>query len=125
MPATNRSKQTKVSAPKRTKSCGCGESPKPKRHPKKHWSELAPNSRQERQALFNRCGRVCFLDPENLKYPVCQYRTKTCKPSPQGLAAARSRARLQKNMVILKKLSPRRRHVGHLRTNHRTRRAAH
>ncbi len=61
------------------------------------WRELVPKTKKERQSL----PRKCFLDPNNLKYPICAKHTR--KPSCIGLRAASRRASLQRNASIHKK----------------------
>ena len=61
------------------------------------WRELAPLKSKERKEM----PLNCFLDPKNLKYPICYKHTK--KPSCLGLHAASRRASLQKNHTIHKR----------------------
>jgi len=57
------------------------------------WHDKAKSIRRRssRHAMADRCGaRECFLEPGQLKYPVCP--PHSCEPSCQGIAAARARA---------------------------------
>jgi hypothetical protein len=60
------------------------------------WRDVAPHSASERRELIKRCGSKCFLDPKNLKFPICEKCSKgtcnNCRISPAGLRAAMSRA---------------------------------
>ena len=67
-------------------------SPKKEKKPAEwtKWSEVAPQTKAQRQQLIQICGSTCFLMPNELKFPVC---TPDCKVSCKGLIAARVRAR--------------------------------
>jgi len=62
------------------------------------WHGVEPKDQHQRKALVRKCGgedraaakKKCFLDPKNLKYPICP--KDACQPTCRGLAAARSRA---------------------------------
>lgn len=59
------------------------------------WSEKAPKKGKQREQLAKSCGGKCFLMPEKRKFPVCARcngSVCTCKPSCEGLKAARIRA---------------------------------
>lgn len=38
---------------------------------KEEWLKRKPTTPAERQDLMDRCGAKCFLEPDELKYPVC------------------------------------------------------
>jgi hypothetical protein len=62
----------------------------------KGWHEEAPKPGPERKALFSKCKEKCFLDPVNLKFPICPKCNSgscPCKIHCEGLAAAYDRAR--------------------------------
>jgi hypothetical protein len=54
------------------------------------WRDVAPLSDGERQEVLEKYGEYCFLDPERLKFPICNKDTGciSCK----GLKAAHYRA---------------------------------
>lgn len=54
------------------------------------WREVAPLSSKERLEVLEGFGDYCFLDSDNLKFPICNKETGciSCK----GLRAAYSRA---------------------------------
>ena len=70
-------------------------------HLRRKWSEAAPKTKKERQALLEKCGSGCFLQPEKLKYPICP--KGTCKVSKKGADAARSRSAQYHRRKIEKK----------------------
>jgi len=66
--------------------------PRTKRGGKKAlWSSVAPKTTAERRKIKAKCGSKCFGAPATLGYPICT--TKSCKPDPRGIEAARSRAK--------------------------------
>lgn len=54
----------------------------------KRWNP--PKTKSERKNVYHKCGPKCFLDPKNLKFPICK--KNSCKISKRGLSAAYSRA---------------------------------
>ena len=59
------------------------------------WSEHAPKKGKQREQLAKSCGKKCFLLRNQKKFPVCPRcngNVCTCKPSCEGLRAARIRA---------------------------------
>lgn len=42
------------------------------KNPAKGWSKVAPKTKSERESVKQRGGASCFLDPKNLKFPVCR-----------------------------------------------------
>jgi hypothetical protein len=59
------------------------------------WSRRAPRTVGDREAVFNKCGRRCFLDP-SMTFPICARLgsgSGTCKIDRRGVQAAYSRAR--------------------------------
>lgn len=58
---------------------------------------------RERRAQLHRCGSVCFLDPNPRKprYIVCP--PSSCRPTCEGLLAARRRAILQRDRTTEEK----------------------
>ncbi len=66
--------------------------PRTKRGGKKAlWSAVAPKTTAERRKIKAKCGSQCFGDPATLGYPICT--SRSCKPDPRGIEAARSRAK--------------------------------
>ncbi len=61
------------------------------------WKKQSPK-RSERKSMITKCGSACFLDPKNLKYPICQKRS--CKRSCKGIVAAKIRASQYKNSKV-------------------------
>ncbi len=61
------------------------------------WKKQSPN-RLERRSMISKCGSACFLDPKNLKYPICEKRS--CKCSCKGIVAAKVRASQYKNSKV-------------------------
>jgi len=62
-------------------------------HLRRPWSEAAPRTVGQRRAVMKKCGARCFMDPDNLKYPVCPGNPRpTCKVSKKGADAARRRS---------------------------------
>ena len=66
------------------------------------WADIAPRSKSEREALLKKCGKKCFLEPEALKFPVCD---KDCKVDYRGIQAAKIRASQWKHKNALKEVS--------------------
>jgi hypothetical protein len=61
------------------------------------WSGAKPNTTSERRIMMQRCGAKCFLLPSQLKFPICPIRPRiSCRPSRQGVLAAKIRARQHK-----------------------------
>ena len=70
------------------------------------WAAAAPTPGKERQELYHKCSPACFLDPENLKYPICPALRVTkgeCVVSPRGVRAAKVRASQWHHPEIVKK----------------------
>ncbi len=59
------------------------------------WKEVCPYTLKEREEVEEKFGSYCFLDSDNLKFPVCDKYTGCI--SCEGLKAARSRANLLYN----------------------------
>lgn len=66
----------------------------------KPWRSVEPTTKGQRGLMLKKCGPMCFLDPENKKYPVCE--TSKCKPTCQGIRAAKSRAGQWRPDLLLK-----------------------
>ena len=60
------------------------------------WARMSPKRGSERHKLLKNCGKKCFLDPKNEKYPICA-KGKGCKINCGGLLAAKIRARQYKH----------------------------
>lgn len=62
----------------------------------------APQRGRERHELMDKCGKKCFLEPENEGYPVCAaLRTgQGCRYNCGGLQSAYNRARQYKNRTV-------------------------
>ena len=62
------------------------------------WRVSKPSTRPERRLVAKECGASkCFLDPKNLKYPVCPAISRStpstrCKPQRSGIISARVRS---------------------------------
>lgn len=69
--------------------------------PSAGWREIAPRLRSERRALLSTCGPDCFLDPENLKFPICSNKMD-CVIQCSGIDSASVRAGQYKHQNILK-----------------------
>lgn len=67
----------------------------------KGWTKVAPKTKSERESIKKRGGENCFLDPKNLKYPVC--RKTDAEFDCRGALAAYRRARQYKQYDIAKK----------------------
>lgn len=68
------------------------------------WSGAKPNTTNERRLMMKKCGAKCFLLPSQLKFPICPMRSRiSCKPSQQGLLAAKIRAKQHKYSNVYKK----------------------
>ena len=68
------------------------------------WSGAKPNTTSERRLMMQKCGAKCFLLPSQLKFPICPMRPHiSCKPSQQGLLAAKIRAKQHKYSNVYKK----------------------
>lgn len=60
------------------------------------WAAAAPQRGRPRKELMKKCGRKCFLYPEQLKFPICRkcYQGKCdCAIDCRGVTAAKVRAR--------------------------------
>ena len=55
------------------------------------WGKKSPRTRRERQRVYDKCGRKCFLG-KDLSFPVCSKYTRKCKRDRAGVCAARYRA---------------------------------
>ena len=69
--------------------------------PSKGWSVVAPRRGKQRRELQNLCGSDCFLQPKELKYPICPQvgllqkdaaGRRVCAVDCRGLHGAKSRA---------------------------------
>lgn len=49
------------------------------------WKARKPTGKTQRRAVFDKCGKDCFLEPDELSYPIC---TEDCKQDCHGLRAA-------------------------------------
>jgi hypothetical protein len=56
------------------------------------WSAAKPKSRRDRDESYDKCGRKCFLMPNERKFPVC--RRGSCEYDCDGLKSADRLARL-------------------------------
>lgn len=58
------------------------------------WAEDAPRRGNPRHAVMDKCGRQCFLDPDNEGFPVCSRLGlgQDCQLDCRGLYAAKVRA---------------------------------
>lgn len=77
--------------------------PSPNRsRPSKGWRELSPRLTSQRRQLLATCGPHCFLDPEHLKFPICD-KSMDCQIHCAGLDAASVRAGQFKYKQVLRK----------------------
>jgi len=70
---------------------------------KKSWKDLAPKTKKDRLKMLKVCGPSCFLDPENLTYPICpksNIKIKSSEPTEQGIRAAYTRAIIVQNSKV-------------------------
>lgn len=65
------------------------------------WEVKYPRNQRERRETLAKGGRKCFLQPKQLKYPICPKGSKT--PSCQGILAAKRRAASQRNRTLVNK----------------------
>lgn len=71
--------------------------------PSRGWGKVAPKTKSSRQSMKSKCGSRCFLQPKDLKFPVCN--PKTCKVSCKGAVTAKVRAAQWKYPEVYKKAS--------------------
>ena len=45
------------------------------------WGEKAPSTTTQRRELMAKCGPSCFLDPKELKFPICNKLSKLSQKS--------------------------------------------
>lgn len=57
----------------------------------RHWKVDAPQRGVERNELYEKCGRKCFLIPSRKAFPVCS-RGGSCQYDCRALASAKVRA---------------------------------
>jgi hypothetical protein len=62
------------------------------------WHAASPQKGRQRQHLYDKCGRNCFLRPNDLGYPICQ--KNSCKVDCRGTRAAYAYARKYKSPHI-------------------------
>jgi hypothetical protein len=101
MKKTNK-KQGKQSKKKSIKKAIPQDGKQSKKKPtiqKHHWRDVTPMTKSERSKM----PPHCLLDPEDLKYPVCKKNSEQI--SCEGLSAAKKRATLQRNEIIVYKAS--------------------
>jgi hypothetical protein len=55
------------------------------------WNNIEPKTKSNRKSILDKCGNVCFLEPDTLGFPVCG--TNSCNPTCSGIEAAYKRAR--------------------------------
>lgn len=61
-----------------------------------YWKSRMPKQGKERHLLKQECGDKCFLQPDDLKFPICGFCKDAicyCKPDCAGLLSAFRRAR--------------------------------
>lgn len=92
----------------------------PNPHVAKGWDKVKPNKTAERALVAEMGGgaSICFLDPDNLKYPICPKTPTRCakgsgtakggkgcstQPTCQGINAAALRAQLNRNSNVKNK----------------------
>ena len=62
---------------------------KQRKSPTRGWKKMSPGT-HERTLMMRRCGKKCFLGP-NQSFPICK--KNTCKVDTRGVQAAFNRAR--------------------------------
>lgn len=70
------------------------------------WADKKPQTKKEREAVLEKCGKVCFLIPEDEKFPICnklETEESPCEYNCKGLKAASSRAGEWKYKNVLEK----------------------
>lgn len=75
-------------------------------NPTKGWKELAPYGTSARRQVLDKCGSQCFLDADNLKYPICPKCDNgvcSCKVNCKGVQSAYNRARQYHTQDIAEK----------------------
>lgn len=58
--------------------------------PTRGWKASSPRTKVERRLMREKCGEECFLNPSELKFPICDL--ETCKVDCRGALAAKVRA---------------------------------
>lgn len=86
------------------------DAPMPSSAATRSWDELVPKTDAERARVHERCGDLCFLVPDALKYPVCRKTQGTsadpsCAPDSRGLQGSRRRAVLVASKANVNKAS--------------------
>jgi hypothetical protein len=67
------------------------------------WMTKKPETKPERTRVLQKCGKSCFLVPDQLKFPICNKDAPPCKYNCRGLKAASSRAGEWKYTRVLEK----------------------
>jgi len=81
-----KSRKSRRKSRKSRKSRSFGKRKSHKSRISKRWSSPSKKSRRK---IFKKCGKKCFLSPNNLKFPICN---QDCGINPRGLHAAYKRA---------------------------------
>lgn len=80
-----------------------------RKSPSRGWAKAAPKRGRERNLMKKQCGSKCFLQPKNLKFPVCKSsrgrfgktsNKASCKPDCRGLLSAYRRAQQWKYPAV-------------------------
>jgi hypothetical protein len=70
-------------------------------HPAKGWAKLSPKKGTQRHEMMKKCGKKCFLDPQNEGYPICAYTDEpVCKIDYTGVLSAYVRSRQWKHAHV-------------------------
>lgn len=68
------------------------------------WKKQSPRRGSPRVHLMEQCGKDCFLQPTELKFPICKKCGKSqcsCKPECSAIIAAKVRASQYRHKRIL------------------------
>lgn len=92
-----RSRRTRSRSSRRTRSRSYGRG---RGSATRGWKRASVHTLGERRSLYKRCGSKCFLEPKDLKYPICSRSSKSCKPDCRGITSAYVRSRQYKNSRV-------------------------
>jgi len=66
------------------------------------WKKMNPKNISTRREMMSKCGRKCFLMPDELKFPICS-KSGSCKLNCRGVVSAKVRAGQWKYKSVMKK----------------------
>jgi|TARA_A100001015_G_scaffold321220_1_gene450845 hypothetical protein len=73
------------------------------------WKKMKPHSKKQRQTMKKKYGNKCFIEPKNLKLPICN--KKNGEIQCKGLRAAQYYTQIH----VSKKLKPRKKYLTRLK----------